>query len=48
MSMGLPQRWQGQPLSLVALRSAAALARYPRSLYWATVVTVAPASDDGA
>ena len=48
MSMGLPQRWQGQPLSLVALRSAAALARYVRSLYLVAVVTVAPASDDGA
>ena len=47
MSMGLPQRWQGQPLSLVALRSAAALARYVRSLYLVAVVTVAPASDDG-
>ena len=47
MSIGLPQRWQGQPVSLVALRSAAALARYVRSLYLVAVVTVAPASDDG-
>ena len=41
MSIGLPQRWQGHPLSLVALRSSAARLR---SLY---LVTVAPASDDG-
>lgn len=27
MSIGLPQRWQGQPLSLVALRSSAARLR---------------------
>ena len=45
MSIGLPQRWQGQPPSLVALRSSAARLRYVRSLY---LVTVAPASDDGA
>lgn len=45
MSMGLPQRWHGQPPSLVALRSSAARLRYVRSLY---LVTVAPASDDGA
>lgn len=45
MSIGLPQRWQGHPLSLVALRSSAARLRYVRSLY---LVTVAPASDDGA
>lgn len=48
MSIGLPQRWQGQPLSLVALRSSAARLRYVRSLYLVAVVTVAPASDDGA
>lgn len=48
MSMGLPQRWQGQPPSLVALRSSAARLRYVRSLYLVAVVTVAPASDDGA
>lgn len=51
MSIGLPQRWQGQPPSLVALRSSAARLRYVRSLYLVavvTVVTVAPASDDGA
>lgn len=48
MSIGLPQRWQGQPPSLVALRSSAARLRYVRSLYLVAVVTVAPASDDGA
>lgn len=48
MSIGLPQRWQGHPLSLVALRSSAARLRYVRSLYLVAVVTVAPASDDGA
>lgn len=48
MSIGLPQRWQGQPLSLVAWRSSAARLRYVRSLYLVAVVTVAPASDDGA
>lgn len=48
MSIGLSQRWQGQPLSLVALRSSAARLRYVRSLYLVAVVTVAPASDDGA
>lgn len=47
MSIGLPQRWHGQPLSLVALRSSAARLRYVRSLYLVAVVTVAPASDDG-
>lgn len=47
MSIGLPQRWQGHPLSLVALRSSAARLRYVRSLYL-VAVTVAPASDDGA
>ena len=48
MSIGLRQRWQGQPPSLVALRSSAARLRYVRSLYLVAVVTVAPASDDGA
>ncbi|WP_294646837.1 hypothetical protein [uncultured Rothia sp.] len=48
MSIGLPQRWQGQPLSLVALRSSAARLRYVRSLYLVAVVTATPASDDGA
>lgn len=48
MSIGLPQRWQGQPLSLVALRSSAARLRYVRSLYLVAVVTVAFTSDDGA
>lgn len=48
MSIGLPQRWQGQPPSLVALRSSATRLRYVRSLYLVAVVTAAPASDDGA
>lgn len=48
MSMGLPQRWQGQPLSLVALRSSAARLRYVRSLYLVAVVIGLPPGTGGA